>query len=154
MNQNSARDGANLADTRRTLPILLLRSREAVMERFRPMLHAHDITEQQWRVIRVLQERGEVDASTLADLACVLAPSLTRMLRSLKTRKFVAVRKDDTDSRRSLISLTDKGRTFIATVAPASAEIYSEIEARVGAKLLERLTDDLLALQEALSQTA
>ena len=41
----------------RSLPMQLLRAREAVMQRFRPMLHQHGVTEQQWRVIRVLVER-------------------------------------------------------------------------------------------------
>ncbi len=149
----SIRDGFELADTRRTLPILLLSAREAVMERFRPVLHAHDITEQQWRVIRVLQERGETDASRLAELACVLAPSLTRMIKALEARKLVVSRRDEADGRRSLISLTEKGRTFIATVAPSSAKIYAEIEARAGAELLARLTEDLRALQDALSDS-
>ncbi|WP_068111329.1 homoprotocatechuate degradation operon regulator HpaR [Tropicimonas marinistellae] len=152
MTPTALRDGFELAETRRTLPILLLRSREAVMERFRPMLHAHDITEQQWRVIRVLHEGGETDASRLADLACVLAPSLTRMIKSLEARKLVVSRRDEADGRRSLISLTEKGRTFIETVTPASAEIYAEIEAQVGAELIERLTGDLMALQAALSR--
>ncbi|TPW31058.1 homoprotocatechuate degradation operon regulator HpaR [Martelella alba] len=150
--QANLRDGFELADTHRTLPMLLLRSREAVMEKFRPVLYAHDITEQQWRVIRVLNERGETDASKLAELASVLAPSLTRMLRSLETRKLVIVRKDASDGRRSLISLTDKGRVFIATVAPTSAQIYADIEARVGSELLERLVNDLQALQAALGE--
>ena len=35
-------------DTRHALP-MALRAREAVMTRFRPMLAAHDINEQQWR---------------------------------------------------------------------------------------------------------
>ncbi|MGH7006661.1 MAG: hypothetical protein ACREIP_22160, partial [Alphaproteobacteria bacterium] len=33
----------------RSLPMQLLRAREAVMQRFRPMLHQHGVTEQQWR---------------------------------------------------------------------------------------------------------
>lgn len=70
----SVNDGFGLAETRRTLPIALLRAREAVMERFRPVLNSHDITEQQWRVIRVLQEHGATDASKLAELACILPP--------------------------------------------------------------------------------
>src|SRR5262245_55114576 len=70
-------------DTRRALPIALLRAREAVMARFRPILAAHDVTEQQWRVIRVLGEESPLDASEVAERACVLAPSLTRIIRAL-----------------------------------------------------------------------
>ncbi|MGM3243097.1 hypothetical protein ACS2VP_27140, partial [Bacillus cereus group sp. Bc237] len=38
----------------RSLPMALLRSRESVMVRFRPMLRAHGLTEQQWRVLRAM----------------------------------------------------------------------------------------------------
>ena len=52
--------------TSRSLPIALLRAREAVMGNFRPMLADFDVTEQQWRVMRVLSEAGRLDASDLA----------------------------------------------------------------------------------------
>ena len=76
-------------DTRRALPIALLRAREAVMARFRPILQARDVTEQQWRVIRVLGEESPLDASEVADRACVLAPSLTRIIKALEERALI-----------------------------------------------------------------
>lgn len=36
--------------------MVLLRAREVIMAHFRPMLARHDITERQWRVLRVLAE--------------------------------------------------------------------------------------------------
>lgn len=144
------KDGFELAQTQRTLPIALLRAREAVMERFRPMLGAHDVSEQQWRVIRVLHEAGELDASRLAERACVLPPSLTRMLRALEGRGFIAMRRDPQDRRRMLVSLTPEGDGFIATVAPESAAIYREIEALIGAEEIGDLLDRIEALMEAL----
>jgi len=70
---------ADLAQTERTLSIALLRSREAVMDRFRPMLKTHGVTEQQWRVMRVLSEAGPCDASQLAQMACVLSPASLKL---------------------------------------------------------------------------
>ena len=63
-------------DDRRSLPIALLRAREAVMAYFRPHHRKGGITEQQWRVIRVLYLDGEIDATTLARRSYLLAPSL------------------------------------------------------------------------------
>ena len=145
-------DVAGLAETHRTLPIALLRAREAVMERFRPVLNAHDITEQQWRVLRVLRENGEVDASKLAERACVLAPSLTRMLKTLEARAYVTVRKDAADARRSLISLTEQGGAFIAMVTPESVAVYAEIEEKLGGEFLYKLIEDLDFLLQALAK--
>ncbi|MGO7418398.1 MarR family transcriptional regulator, partial [Rhizobium ruizarguesonis] len=78
---------------RRSLPIALLRARAAVMGHFRPMLALHDVTEQQWRVIRLLAEAGTLDASEMSERAFILAPSPTRILRSPKERGFINKRK-------------------------------------------------------------
>lgn len=127
--------------TRRSLPIALLRAREAVMARFRPMLASHDINEQQWRVIRVLSESGELDATDLAERAMILAPSLTRMLKALKARKLITVRKDRNDGRRTLISNTAAAQALIEKVMPESAAIYRELEQGLGNAEMERLLD-------------
>lgn len=153
MTESASLDHAELAQTGRTLPILLLKAREAVMEKFRPILAAENISEQQWRVIRVLREFGETDATTLAEHACVLAPSLTRMLKALETRGFVEIRKDEADARRSLIAVTQSGRDFIAAVSPLSIAIYAEMEQKLGEELLTRLVDDLEQLLSALHQS-
>lgn len=127
--------------TRRSLPIALLRAREAVMGKFRPMLAEHDINEQQWRVIRVLCESGELDATELAERAMILAPSLTRMLKALKARKLVVVRKDRADGRRTLISNTPAARALIDKVTPESTAIYRDLEQSLGRPEMERLLD-------------
>lgn len=132
--------------TRRSLPIALLRAREAVMSEFRPMLARHDINEQQWRVIRMLGEYGELDASALADRALVLAPSLTRMIKTLEKSKLVTRRKDKIDGRRALLSITPKARELINEIAPESAQIYKELEDKFGASKMEQLLDMLEAV--------
>ncbi|WP_108262774.1 homoprotocatechuate degradation operon regulator HpaR [Mangrovicoccus ximenensis] len=150
MDRERYRDGFEFSNTQRTLPILLLRAREAVMDRFRPILNAHDITEQQWRVIRILHERGQTDSSQLAVLACVLPPSLTRMLKALEARGMVEVCKDPSDARRNLVRLSPKGDVFIASVSPSSAKVYEEIEARIGRERISHIMDELQALLDAL----
>ena len=136
--------------TSRTLPIALLRAREAVMEHFRPMLQKHGITEQQWRVLRVIREAGETDASELARNACILAPSLSRILKTLEAADLITLRKDPADGRRALISLTAKSQAFINEVAPESAAIYAELERRAGKKNIAALMRNIEALLSAL----
>ena len=135
-----------LARTGQTLPIALLRARETVMERFRPMLHRHDVTEQQWRVLRVLDEAGVMDASDLAKGAAILAPSLSRILKTLETRGLIEMHKDPGDGRRAVIRLSATGATFLAEAAQESAEIYAEIESLLGRDRIESLLDDLDSL--------
>jgi homoprotocatechuate degradation regulator HpaR len=136
----------NLRQTRRSLPIALLRARESVMAKFRPMLAKHNINEQQWRVIRILGELGELDATQLAERALVLGPSLTRMLKTLEKSKLIAKRSDKNDARRSLLSITAKAKALIKEVSPESIQIYQDIESRFGAEDMEKLLDLLEAI--------
>ncbi|MEZ5811214.1 MAG: homoprotocatechuate degradation operon regulator HpaR [Rhizobiaceae bacterium] len=134
-------------ETRRSLPIALLRAREAVMAGFRPVLARHGVTEQQWRVLRVLSEVGKpLDASNLASHASILPPSLTRILKVLGERKLVTVLRDRGDGRRVLVEITDAGEELIREVAPESREIYADLERRFGEDkiaLLLAMLDDL-----------
>ena len=144
-------EGGAPRHVRRSLPIALLRAREAVMSRFRPMLARHDINEQQWRVIRILDEHGELDASELASRAFVLSPSLTRMIRALEKRKMLIKRKDKEDGRRILLAASPKAKALIKGVTPESAAIYREIEAAFGGEEIEKLLALLDGLAEILA---
>src|SRR5947207_14881770 len=83
------------ASPARALPGALLRAREAVMDRLRPVLRACDLTEQQWRVLRVLSVGGEIEVMRLAREALVRPPSLSRILRDLIERELIARRASD-----------------------------------------------------------
>ncbi|MBT4939270.1 MAG: MarR family transcriptional regulator, partial [Rhodospirillaceae bacterium] len=89
----------NLRDFSRSLPMALLRARETVMERFRPNLRAHDLTDQQWRVLRALFDHGEKDLGELAEMCCLLKPSITRIIRSMEQRALLKKQADDKDQR-------------------------------------------------------
>lgn len=145
-------DGVELARMRRSLPLALLLAREAVVERYRGMLAAHDVTDQQWRVLRALREAGEMDATQLARAAAVFASSLTRINRTLEARGFIETRKDPADGRRALIRLAEPGRRFLAEVSPESAAISARIEARLGRERLAHLLDELGNVLDALDE--
>ena len=147
-------DDFALSATRRTLPMALLRAREALMDHFRPILHANDVTEQQWRVMRVLQEIDELDAGDLAVAASILAPSLSRILKTLETKGFITTRKDPEDGRRALIRLTEDGDRFLRKIAPLSAAIYEDVEARFGKDRIDALLSELEALEALMSAPA
>lgn len=128
-----------MRDFQHSLPMELLKAREAAMARFRPMLRSHGLTEQQWRVIRALSAYGNIDASELARRSFLLAPSLTRILRHLERENLVKRSGDKNDQRRSVFVLTGKGRKLFAKVGPDSEVLYASIENRFGTKKLEDL---------------
>lgn len=137
---------STLRATGRSLPIALLRAREKVMERYRTLLQKQDLTEQQWRVIRVLDETPGLNMGAISAAANILAPSLSRMTKSLEDRGLLDMRRTPGDGRRASLSLTAKGKSLIQAIAPESAAISVEIEARVGAARVKALLDDLDAL--------
>lgn len=133
-------------DTRLSLPMALLRAREAVMARFRPVLALADINEQQWRVLRVLAESGPMDATEVASRANILAPSLTRMIKAMTDRGVIRQERDDRDRRRIVLSITPEGEALIARVSPHSLQVYHEIETEFGPERISELLQLLHAL--------
>jgi homoprotocatechuate degradation regulator HpaR len=133
-----------------SLPMALLRAREAVMRRFRPGLRNHGVTEQQWRVLRALAHSGPLSISDLANTTCLLPPSLSRILPDLESRSLIRRRQADADQRSSVISLEPKGLRLIATHAPYSEEVYDGIEQHFGAARLAQLFGLLRELEASL----
>ena len=142
-----------LRDFQHSLPMELLKAREAAMSRFRPMLRRHGLTEQQWRVIRALAANQQIDASELAKRSFLLAPSLTRILRFLEREKLLKRSSDASDQRRYVFVLTAKGRQVYDEVGPDSELLYTEIEHQFGANKLETLYELLAEFYTALSKT-
>ena len=130
-----------LRDFRHSLPMELMKAREAAMARFRPLLRDNGLTEQQWRVIRALAEFGPIDAGELAKESFLLAPSLTRILQHLENEKIIRRAVDANDQRKSVVSLSARGQSLFDRIAPASEQLYAKIEAAFGEDRLQALYD-------------
>ena len=141
----------NKEEINRSLAITLLRSREAVMDRFRPMLASAKITEQQWRVLRGLSEHGEVEAGKLAYIACILPQSLSRIARNLEKKNLIFMKNDPSDARKILLSLTDEGKILMSRATIDSKEIYSQLIEDYGRENLDQLLEKLNLLQSSLN---
>ncbi|WP_027581939.1 homoprotocatechuate degradation operon regulator HpaR [Bradyrhizobium sp. Ai1a-2] len=135
----------------RSLPMSLLRAREAVMRQFRPSLRHHGLTEQQWRILRALTSVEAVEVTDLARLAFLLGPSLSRILRDLEARGLIERRSAEADLRRGVVSISPKGLKLIEAVAPTSEAIYAAITKRYGVRKLAELQAMLGALEESLA---
>jgi homoprotocatechuate degradation regulator HpaR len=135
----------------RSLPMSLLRAREAVMRQFRPSLRNHGLTEQQWRILRALTVVDAIEVTELARVAFLLGPSLSRILRDLEARHLIERRAAKADLRRGMVSISAKGLKLIEAVAPTSETIYAAITKLYGARKLAELQDMLGALEDSLS---
>ena len=142
---------AEIMDDRQSLPIALLRAREAVMAYFRPHHRKGGITEQQWRVIRVLYLDGETDATSLARRSYLLAPSLSRILKDLEAAGYIRRRPGSDDSRQSLLSLSPRGSATVMRAAPFLDGIHREIARRFGRDRIDELLALLAELETSLA---
>ena len=140
-----------MRDFSRSLPMSLLRAREAVMRQFRPKLREHGLTEQQWRILRALAAIEAAEVTELARTAFLLGPSLSRILRDLEARNLIERKTAKTDQRRSMVSISKEGVKLMASVAPSSEAIYAEITQRFGARKLAELQEMLGELEQSLA---
>ena len=140
-----------MRDFSKSLPMSLLRAREAVMKQFRPSLRRHDLTEQQWRILRALAAIDTIEVTELARVAFLLGPSLSRILRDLEARQLIERRTAKADLRRGVVSISQKGLKLIELVAPTSESIYAAITRRYGAQKLAELQNMLAALEHSLA---
>ncbi|QOZ24764.1 homoprotocatechuate degradation operon regulator HpaR [Bradyrhizobium sp. CCBAU 51753] len=145
---------APMREFSRSLPMSLLRAREAVMRQFRPSLRNHGMTEQQWRILRALTAVDEIEVTELARVAFLLGPSLSRILRDLEARQLIERKAAATDARRAVVSISAKGLKLIEAVAPTSEAIYAEITRRFGSRKLAELQEMLGVLEASLAGMA
>jgi homoprotocatechuate degradation regulator HpaR len=138
----------------RNLPLLLLQAREQVIARFRPILNAHGITEQQWRIVRALIDTGPLEPREIGDLCRISSPSLAGVLARMEELGYIKRKRLDHDQRRLRVSLTPRSRKLGAAMAPQIEATYREIEAVIGTEFSTRFYRALDQLIGALSVPA
>jgi len=123
----------------RNLPLLMLRAREQVIGRFRPLLNAHGITEQQWRIVRVLLEAGALEPREIGGLCRLSSPSLAGVLARMEEIGLVTRKRLAHDQRRVRVSLTPRSRALAARMAPQIEAVYARVEQLLGKEFCEHL---------------
>lgn len=135
----------------RSLPMALLRAREAVMRGFRQQLREHGLNEQEWRIMRALMEVDRVEIGELAERVFILKPSATRTIKNLEERGIVSRTRSSADQRRAFIALTARGRKLFDQLAPLSELEYARITNLIGAADLQQLYELLRKVTERLN---
>lgn len=131
----------------RNLPLLLLQARERVISHFRPILNANGLTEQQWRVVRVLYETPALEPRQIVELCGISSPSMAGVLSRMQQLGLITRRRVDHDQRRLRISLTVRARALAARMAPQIDATYLRIERQIGPEFsaqFQRTLDQLL----------
>ena len=129
-----------------SINIGLIQAREALMTQFRPILNQANITDQQWRIIRLLAENGTLDFQDLANKACILRPSLTGILTRLEKAGMAVRLKPSNDKRRVFLKLTQEGEKLYQSIGEKVDERYDAIENVFSKEKLEKLKELLTEL--------
>ena len=134
-----------------SINISLIQAREALMTQFRPILNNAGITDQQWRIIRLLAENGTLDFQDLANQACILRPSLTGILTRVEKVGYVVRLKPSNDQRRVYLKLTGEGEKLHRTTCDQVDARYDVIESVLSKDKLKQL-QSLLGELSAIGQ--
>lgn len=135
----------------RNLPRLLLQAREAFMTHARPNLRSHGLSDQQWRVLRVLGELGTVETGRVARETFILGPSLTGVLARMERDGLVRRERDREDQRRTVVEATAKGLKLVGKLSRGVEAHYAWIEQSLGKDKLGQLyalLDQVIELEQ------
>jgi homoprotocatechuate degradation regulator HpaR len=135
----------------RNLPRLLLQARESVMAHTRPSLREHGLSDQQWRVLRVLGEHGTVETGRVAREAYILGPSLTGVLARMERDGLIARERDPADQRRTVVQATPKGLKLVDKLSRSIESHYAWMEKTLGKQKLAQLyllLDQVIELEQ------
>ena len=122
-----------------SLPMMLYRALDVLMPRFRAIFREFDLTEQQWRILRVLWDGDELSAIELSDRTLIPAPSLVGMLNRLEKRHLVKRLRNKRDRRSVIVAITRDGRTLKESVSPRVEQVYRQIQAAVAPDVWNQL---------------
>lgn len=127
----------------RNLPLLLLQARERLLARFRPVLNAHGVTEQQYRVLRAIEAGGPLEPRQIGAICHISSPSLAGVLARMEAMGLVERERLAHDQRRMLVSLTAASRAMFRSMRPRIAAVYQALEADLGPALTGEIYDTL-----------
>ena len=147
---------------RETLPMLLNITLDGVMPVYRELFARHGLTEQQWRILRVLWDEDDVTTTHLSRQTLLPAPSLVGILDRLEKKRLIARKRSDEDRRKVHVAATAAGRQLYQQVLPTLDRIHARVTGAVTpaewASLratLAKITDDMSGqtLDALLSET-
>jgi homoprotocatechuate degradation regulator HpaR len=131
-----------------------MHAREHAMTPIREMLAETGLTEQQWRVLRVLSQYGPQDVTAISERACLLLPSLTRILRTMDAKGLTQRMTDPEDRRRQRVEITEAGQGVLDQYKDHSMRIVQGFRDQLGDQKYEQLLDLLNAFSHSVEGDA
>jgi homoprotocatechuate degradation regulator HpaR len=126
----------------------------------RPSLRDHGLSDQQWRVLRVLGEHAEeaegIETGRVAREAFLLGPSLTGVLARMERDGLITRARCPQDARRTVVRATEAGLAKVQALSQTIETHYAWMEQQLGKahlKALYELLDGVIALEAIAPET-
>ncbi len=120
------------------------------MSRFRPVLNQHGVTEQQWRILRVLLDEDGLEPRQLCERCLISSPSIAGVLMRMEEAGLIKRERMEHDQRRVKVTVTAATKKLGKSIAPIIEREYLELEKKVGVKQLQQVYDTLDTLLQNL----
>ena len=122
------------------------------MSRFRLVLNQHGVTEQQWRILRVLLDEDGLEPRQLCKRCLISSPSIAGVLMRMEEAGWIKRERMEHDQRRVKVTITTSTKKLGNSIAPVIEREYQELEKLVGVKQLQQVYDALDTLLKNLDQ--
>jgi len=111
-----------------------------------------DITADQWIILDILHQQSPLSQQMLAEMAMKDAPTVTRILDLLESKKYITRENHPADRRKFNIVLTRKGEKMYHTVWPLAQSFRAECYQGLTSAELNTFSKVLSKIQHQLHQ--
>jgi DNA-binding MarR family transcriptional regulator len=128
--------------------LLLALLGQQAMKRLRATHEAEDLSPRQFHLLGLLHDRGAMTQGELGALMGIAPSVLVQLLNPLEEDDRIARRRDPTDRRRHVVTLTPAGEKHLDRAARAQREAEGELLAGLDSAQREQLRQLLLTLRD------
>jgi len=127
----------------KSLPMMLHRTLDAIIPHYRRVFKDHKISEQQWRILRVLWEVSECTSAELAKRTLLPSPSMVGIIDRMSAKNLVTRQRSEEDRRIVHVSLTNKGQALKDKILPQVDAVYEQMVSRCDETAWQTMIDTM-----------
>lgn len=129
------------------LPYLLNQAAEVVSIRFQPHYRErYGMLRTEWRVLFHLGQQGAMTARDICTQSIMHKTKVSRAVRALQKKGFIARETSPSDRRVEILSLTARGKSVFADLSGAAAQFEADLVAQLSESETEALRKTLTKL--------
>jgi homoprotocatechuate degradation regulator HpaR len=138
-------------DFNQSLPMILNRALDSVLPPYREIFLRYDLTEPQWRILRVVWSGEKIKSVDLASRTLLAPASIVGIIDRLEKKGLVSRVRSTSDRRAVYIMATAKSRELQNEVSPQITAIQQQMRALVSEQEWAQMEQTLIKISHALN---